>query len=162
MSSKTEQEPEPRLPGPGLRRERERQSLRVEDIASLACLPVHIVRAIEENRFDDLQSPAEAWQFVASYARVLGCDPEPWLDQLQEVLPRARLTGMPRRGKDLFDDRRAVLRQRVTAAAVVAVLWLLYTLMVNVVTGTRDKDERTDIEVPAVEQTLGDNPEYGG
>ena len=149
------------MPGPDLRRERERQRLRVEDIASLAGLPVHIVRAIEENRFD-LQSPAKTWQSVISYARALGCKPEPWLDQLQKVLPRARSTDAPLRGKDLFDERRAILRQRLAAVAVVAVLWLLYTLMVHVMTGTRDEDERTGIEVPAVEQTPGDNPEYGG
>jgi cytoskeletal protein RodZ len=158
MSSKTEQQPERQLPGPGLRRERERQGLRVEDIASLAGLPVHVVRAIEENRFEDLQSSAETWQSVASYARALDRDPEPWLEQLDGVLPQTHSTGSPQRGKDLLDDRWAVLHQRLVAAAVVAVLWLLYTLVVDVMTGTRDRDEGTDIEVPAVEETLGDNP----
>jgi len=162
MSSRTEQTIEPQLPGTGLCRERERQGLRAEDIASLANIPLHTVRAIEENRFDDLQSPAQAWESVTSYARVLGRDPESWLEQLQQVVPPMRSTRILRRGNDLLDDRRAILHQRLIAAAVVAVLWLLYTLIVDIVSGTRNKDVRTDSEVPAVEQTLDDNPEYGG
>ena len=158
MYSKTEQNTEPRLAGTSLRRERERQGLRVEDIASLASIPLQTVRSIEANRFDDLQSPAQAWESVTSYARVLGCDSEPWLEQLQEVMPQVRSTRMLRRGRDLLDNRRAILRQRFVAMAVVAVLWLLYTFLVNMVSGTRDKDVRTDSDVPAVEQTLGEMP----
>jgi len=162
MSSRTEQYTELQLPGTSLCRERERQGLRVEDIASLANISLHTVRAIEQNRFDDMESPAQAWESVTSYARVLGRDPEPWLEQLQQVMPRAHSTRMLRRGRDLLDDRRAILHEWLIAAVVVAVLWLIYTLTVNIVFGTRDKDVGTDSDVPAVEQTLGNNPEYGG
>ncbi len=158
MSSKIEQGAGTQLLGARLREERERQRLRVEDIASLATIPVHAVRAIEENRFDDLLSPAHAWQFVNSYARALDCDPGPWLDQLLELMPHARSTRILRRGRDLMDDRRVVLRQRLVATAVVAVLWLLYTFILNMVTGPRDRGVRTGGDISSIEETLGAAP----
>ena len=161
MSSRTEQAAKPQLLGARLREEREWQELRVEDIAGLTNIPVRAVRAIEENRFDDLPSPTHAWQFVTSYARALDCDPGPWLDQLQELMPRARQTRILRRGRELLDDRRTVLYQRLVAATVMAVLWVLYTLIANMITGSRHDIIRTDSDMPAVEETLGEGPPAG-
>jgi len=161
MHSRTEQDTELRGPGTSLREERDRQGLRAEDIASLASIPMHSVRAIENNRFDDLPSPAHARKFVSSYARALGHDPDHWLGQLAELLPHARSIRMQRRGRNPLDDRRAALYQQLTVTAIVALLWILYSLITHMAFRTEHNDadtvgETTAIEKPLVEIPRGD------
>jgi len=146
------------LPGAGLRAERERQGLRVEDVASLANIPVQAVHDIEAGQFDGLPSPAHAWQFVNRYARALDRDPGPWLDQLDEVLPHARSIHGLRRATDPLDRRRTVLYEWLVTAAAVAVLWILYSLVLHVAYRPGHNEGHTQSDKPGVEQTVGDTP----
>jgi len=158
MFSPTENEGVEILPGAALCRERERQGLRVEDIASLASIPVQFVRAIEENRFTDLPPSVEPLNFVRSYACALGCEPDPWIEQFQKVLPRQRPMRRLRQGASLLDDRRAIMYKRLIVAAVVVVLWLLYSLVVHTVFRSDRDNSNPDSEAISVQEIRDDAP----
>jgi hypothetical protein len=62
-------------PGPYLRAARDRQNLSVEEVAGETRIRKAFLKAMEEDRFDLLPSPAYTRGFLALYARCLGLDP---------------------------------------------------------------------------------------
>jgi cytoskeletal protein RodZ len=117
--------------GETMKAEREKQRLRVSDLASLANIPVEWLLAMEDDRFGDLPSTTNGHYLVGAYARGLKCDPEPWLNALDSVSPRRRSRRRTGQRDTLLDDRRAEFHRSLVAVAVVAVLWLLYSVAVR-------------------------------
>ncbi|PKL94986.1 MAG: hypothetical protein CVV18_07170 [Gammaproteobacteria bacterium HGW-Gammaproteobacteria-8] len=69
------------LPGRRLQAMREQQQLSISEVASLLRLPARTIEQIERGEFDRIGSIYRRG-YVASYARLLGLDPDPLLNQL--------------------------------------------------------------------------------
>jgi cytoskeleton protein RodZ len=72
--------------GAALAAAREKERLSVGDMASRLRLHVNQVRAIEGEKLEQLPEPAYVRGFVRSYARSLGLDPAPLIDDLNSKL----------------------------------------------------------------------------
>ncbi len=69
--------------GQTLKAEREKQKLTIAEVALTIKTKQLYVRAIEENRFDELIAPIYARGFIKLYAELLGLDPQPLLNLYQ-------------------------------------------------------------------------------
>lgn len=65
--------------GEGLRRAREFRGLNVEEVATQLNLNHRVVTALEQGAYGQLPSPAYVRGYIRSYARIVGMDPEPFL-----------------------------------------------------------------------------------
>jgi hypothetical protein len=77
-------EPEPDLVetlGMYLRAERERRLIGLDQVEAATCIRAAQLRAIEEDRFDDLPAETYARGFVRTYAEQLGLEPEDVVDR---------------------------------------------------------------------------------
>lgn len=85
--------------GQTLRAAREAQSLTLEQIAEKLKLSTRQLVALEQDDYQSLPGNTFVRGFVRNYARQLGIDPQPLLDQLAEKLPQERVqVAMPRVG----------------------------------------------------------------
>jgi cytoskeleton protein RodZ len=88
-----------------LKQARTDQGISVATVAAQTKIQIKYLRALEENKFDQLPAAAFVKGFVRAYARVIGKDPEGLLaifrrdyDQNErgEIVPRGPMLGMPR------------------------------------------------------------------
>ncbi|MCD6287725.1 MAG: helix-turn-helix domain-containing protein, partial [Candidatus Hydrogenedentes bacterium] len=105
--------------------------------ASLANIPVAWLIALEDDRLEDLPSTADPDTLVTAYARGLGLNPAPWLDMLKAAPRRRHRRNWKNHYGVLLDDRRANFRRSLISMAVVAILWVMYTMILNFATGNR-------------------------
>jgi len=71
-------------PGEVLRRHREAQGYELEDVAKRLHLPVRMVEALEEDRYQDLPEPPYVKGYIGAYARFLDLDAAPLIAGYQE------------------------------------------------------------------------------
>ncbi len=76
---------------------RERAGMTLEDVAAITRIPLRSLRALEEDRLEDLPAPAYTRGFVISYCRTVGLDPDPALAALAGHWRTQRASG---RGRD--------------------------------------------------------------
>lgn len=131
--------------GETLRAEREKQCLRVTDLASLANLPPDWICAIENDRFGDLPTTTTFRQLLSAYARGLNLYPGPWIETIMaDIAPDAKTRRILRRNSYPIHDRRAGFRQSLAAMAAIAVLWMLYSMLIKTVfPDMRDVDTKS-------------------
>ena len=72
--------------GEVLKKAREEQNLSLDDISVLTKVKEKYLIAIEANNFDVLPSAVQKKGFVRAYARALGMDPKPLIDQLRNII----------------------------------------------------------------------------
>src|SRR5438045_367513 len=70
--------------GETLRRERVRQGLDVQQIATRTKIGLHLIEAIEADQFDRLPGGVFARSFVRQYARLLGLDEDELIRQFNQ------------------------------------------------------------------------------
>ena len=58
----------------------------IDDLARETRIPANYLQALEDERFDDLPSPAHVKGFLASYCKALGVDPAPALEGVAQWL----------------------------------------------------------------------------
>ena len=68
-------------PGERLQAARIKQGLSIDDIANRMHLNVQIVKAIEDNNFDDITAPIFVKGYLRAYARIVGLDEEEMIQQ---------------------------------------------------------------------------------
>ena len=69
-----------------LREARETKGLTVKDVQQEIRINVAYIEALEQGEYDTLPSPVHARGFLRNYARFLGLDPQPLLDQYERHL----------------------------------------------------------------------------
>ena len=74
----------PSSPGDALRQAREKLGLSVEDVAAELNLSVSQIRALEDNRFEDLPGKTYVQGYLKSYARLLNSDEDDVLQNFQQ------------------------------------------------------------------------------
>lgn len=74
----------PSSPGDALRQGRERFGLSIEDVAAELNLSVSQIRALEDNRFEDLPGKTYVQGYLKSYARLLNSDEDDVLQNFQQ------------------------------------------------------------------------------
>jgi cytoskeleton protein RodZ len=77
---------ESRGPGEILTYERNRLGQSVEGISQYLHLSADVVRALEDDRYDDLPEPTYVRGYIRSYARHLGLDVEPLIQSYNELI----------------------------------------------------------------------------
>ncbi len=89
MQSESVAEPVEAASGPSagaqLRREREMRGLSIHDISDALKLSPRQVEALEQDDYEALPGPAFVRGFLRNYARCLGLDPAPLLDEVQRA-----------------------------------------------------------------------------
>jgi cytoskeletal protein RodZ len=114
--------------------QRELRGLSVEEVASSTKIPLALVRALEEGRFEKLPGRVFVVNFIRSYARVIGLEPEdavlrfeelhaPPTDSVQPVEPPRTLGGRKGRSFALV-----VVVVALVLTAVGVVVWKLHGL----------------------------------
>ncbi|MEM6960204.1 MAG: helix-turn-helix domain-containing protein [Myxococcota bacterium] len=126
--------------GRQLRRERELRQVSLEELAQLTRIPRKMLLRLEEDRFDDLPGEVFAKGFLRSYARALGIDAEPLVDNYGRAQDScsngpAPITAItpPERGR------------RFGIAIAVVIFTILFTLALSIVWRPRQRD--TPIEL---------------
>ncbi|MGB9672498.1 MAG: helix-turn-helix domain-containing protein [Anaerolineales bacterium] len=79
--------------GEKLKHEREARHLTLEQVSAETHIRVHYLKALEENRLDDLPSLFQGRGFIRVYAAFLGLDSEPLIKQLDQ--PQATVSNEP-------------------------------------------------------------------
>lgn len=95
--------------GDWLQRERIRREVSLESIRDETKISVRYLQALEEGRFDMLPDDPYVKGFIRSYARAIGCDPDPILEKYKElkaeeslVTARARPQSRASRGRSFL------------------------------------------------------------
>ena len=110
---------EPASFGARLAAAREKERLSVGDMAARLRLHVNQVRAIEGENLAQLPEPAYVRGFVRSYARSLGLDPAPLIDDLNSKLAPAAASVVDGRAKARASSPvRAAARERASRSLV--------------------------------------------
>ena len=73
-------------PGKYLKKERESRNLNLEEVSKSTRIKKHILRAIEEDRYDLCPPPFYVKGFLTNYARCLGLDPKDIILKYQELI----------------------------------------------------------------------------
>ena len=71
--------------GQALREARTERGIELSEVERVTKIRVKFLRAMEEDRWDDLPAPAYARGFLSTYARFLGLDDEALVDQYRET-----------------------------------------------------------------------------
>jgi len=112
---------------------REAQGLSREDIYKKYRVPVSVVRALEENDFENLPAPIYAKGFVGTYCRALGLDATPYIHAIEAGCDKPRrfvfssLAGDEDEVPEWLDN----LRLWAAVFAVVTFGWFAYSLVVE-------------------------------
>jgi len=111
---------EPVSVGRALRQARKELGWGIEEVAARLHIKPAYLRALEEERWEDLPSPAHVKGFLRLYARELGLDPEPLVRSLTgEAVPpgtsshREDPASAPSPGYDLVRERLQALGTRL-------------------------------------------------
>jgi len=115
--------------GKYLRRERELRKISLRELSKNTRVREHILKAIEEDRYDLLPSPTFVKGFLTAYAKYVGLDLNDTLNRYQHVLK-----GAPEAGPDVKPEKKMgantkrleALGRAVAGGAVVAGLILFY------------------------------------
>ncbi len=73
--------------GESLREAREQRGLGLDDIQRITKIRIRYLRAIEDERWEELPGPAYVRGFVSTYADVVDLDPAPLLQELDDEVP---------------------------------------------------------------------------
>jgi len=115
--------------GKYLKRERELRKISIRELSKNTRVREHILKALEEDRYDLLPSPTFVKGFLTAYAKYVGLDLNDILNRYQHVLK-----GAPEGGPDVKPENKVganvkpawVLRGAVVGGAVLAGLILFY------------------------------------
>lgn len=80
-----------------LRSQRELKKISLKELARQTKIREHLLKALEEDRYEDLPPPVYIKGFLASYARVVGLNPKDILQQYDQFFRRDLLTSGERR-----------------------------------------------------------------
>jgi len=69
-----------------LRQRREEKGITLEEIHAVSKIPIRILKAIEELKFDQLPEPSFARNLITSYGKYTGIDPTPILKLYEEYV----------------------------------------------------------------------------
>ena len=121
--------------GEFLRRERELRALSLEEISLTTRIPLRTLRAIEEDRFDELPGDVFIRGFLGAYARILEIDPQPLLSRYEEQFPQPSTPAFLMKSGSTPDRGR-----RFGIAIAVVVLLILFTLALSIVLRPRYRE----------------------
>lgn len=143
--------------GPYLISGREKAGMTLEQVSAITRIPLRSLRALEEDRFEDLPATAIARGFLIAYCRCVGLDPQPCLEVLAEYQRNKRQsptrTGFGLGGMELLvGHRRQPLSNWSYLALVIVVAIGLLVAILTVGTGGGPEDVSKVIDVPKVEQ----------
>ena len=82
MSNKAADKAAEEHPGAALKAARERQGASIAAVATSAHLDESLVGALEEGRYDAFHAPAYIYGYIRAYARFVGVDADPLVEQL--------------------------------------------------------------------------------
>jgi cytoskeletal protein RodZ len=122
--------------GAYLRRERELRHVSLEELVQITRVPLKMLKAIEEDRFDELPGEVFARGFLRSYARALGLDCE-------EVLARfadGRKVDQPVPAPMLASVQTPERGRRFGIAIALVILVILFTLALSIVLNARHRN----------------------
>lgn len=143
---------------------RERAGMTLEDVAAVTRIPLRSLRALEEDRLDDLPAPAYVRGFVISYCRAVGMDPDPALAALADTWRARRASGRDRNDDptfatgpdaacDIVLDRGRGPSVNWTYLAIVIVFMVgILVAILTVGTGAGLEDVSRVMDVPKVER----------
>lgn len=147
----TETDNPPTTAGETLARERRKQGLTVKDVTRALHLPESIVRAIEQDRHDQLAT-IYAHGYIRNYARYLGVDPGPLLEQCGEPRESELKVVLP----GMTPGYRAERWLKIATYALVTTVIVPPLVVFFVMGGSRvfDRDIAADerVDVPAAEE----------
>ena len=81
--------------GDRLKKEREQRSISLDDISLSTKIGTRMLRALEEEKFEQLPGGIFNKGFVRAYARHVGLDEEQTLADYMEALGESRMQGLP-------------------------------------------------------------------
>lgn len=108
--------------GKSLKAEREARGVALESIADATKISMRHLRALEQDRFNELPGGVFARGIVQGYCRFVGIEEQPWLDRFQQV----RQASDP----DWTEFAEAVKRGRVASPGSASRRWWGVLLMV--------------------------------
>ena len=116
--------------GDGLKREREKKKITLDEVAGSTKISVRMLRALEEEKFDQLPGGIFNKGFVRAYARHLGLDAEQAVtDYLAASTPRPQPEDLELRAmaeqKDKERQRQARLSKNMAWGWVATILLLI-------------------------------------
>ena len=102
--------------GEKLRKQRERRGIELEAISNATKISTRMLRALEDENFDQLPGGVFNKGFVRAYARQIGLNEEQavaeYLEAARQPAPAAvHYAGLPRPGRETHSGRRARPRQ---------------------------------------------------
>jgi cytoskeletal protein RodZ len=115
--------------GKYLKREREFRNISLKEMAKNTKVREHLLRAIEEDRYDSLPSPTYVRGFLLAYARYIGLDPHEALFRYEGALK-----ALPLPSEEGSFERRVVWKEKrlwVLGGAVLAGLIAFYFLILS-------------------------------
>ncbi|GAB4274184.1 MAG: hypothetical protein Kow0056_02180 [Coriobacteriia bacterium] len=127
----------PRTVGEMLAAERRRQGLSLTDISEATNIRVRMLEALEDDRHDQLPSPAYVKGYIQNYAQVLGISSESLLeayrrDQREHGADLARTAELAHSIVPKREQQHAIpprlLATVIAIAAVIGIVWLVLTL----------------------------------
>ncbi len=127
--------------GQSLRKERLLRQVSLEELAQNTRIPLKMLQALEQDRFDELPGDIFARGFIRSYARALGVPAEPLLSRFSELFPPdeadAPVTALvpPERGR------------RFGPAVAVVILLVLFSLAMSVVLRPRHRETQLELSM---------------
>jgi cytoskeleton protein RodZ len=158
----------PRTVGERLRAGREAQGLSLADVAARTRVTQRFLEAIENDRLDQLPSPAYASGFARAYARAVGLDQAAIGHDVRAELARGAMPARQHHIEEIADPARAPSRTTVIVAAglalavlVLGVLWLASGMLRG--TGEAPAPASTVAAMPAATQPVASPaPAAGG
>jgi cytoskeletal protein RodZ len=109
-------------PGKRLKAERESQNLSLKKVSESTKVREHLLKAIEEDRYELISSPVYVKGFLDAYSRYLGLDPDDVAHLYQKYLEHKALSKKPELEQRMS---RSKLKQWIAFPKKRITLWLL-------------------------------------
>jgi len=119
--------------GEQLRTARRAKNKSLEDISRETNITKQYLKALEENNYDILPSPAYVKGFLSSYAKCVGLEPEYVVDQYKKLTKFNEMLNTSEDGSNRKSKNQRLSKRRVfwlffaffaTIVCLVAILWL--------------------------------------
>ncbi len=142
--------------GKRLRVEREKKGVSLEEVSAQTRIHHSILKALEENRFNDIPSPMYVKGFLKKYADYLGLDSRLMVEKYLATHPKAPEQVLILEGEGIGRER--FRRFLILMGVIVAILVVLAISSYYIVRSLASRSKETALEVAKVEEGIAIAP----
>jgi len=141
--------------GKRLRVEREKKGVSLEEVSAQTRIHHKILKALEENRFNDIPSPMYAKGFLKKYADYLGLDSRLMVEKYLATHPKAPKQVLILEGESIGRER---FRRFLIPVGVTIAILVVLAISYYIVRSLASRSKETALELAKVEEGVAITP----